>query len=477
MAQHITTGSGAPSAAPTRIGVHYIDTTNGAEYISVDTSSVNDWILRGSGSGGGSPHPATRSYVVDYSKDSNLANMRDHVLESQDGGANWNRIDEGHASTTGWTGRLTGNSPQFEASSDSAGSMMVVWGDQQLGGTAGRSNVAAFNRLKTAGSRWSSIANQEDHASNSGLSTKGTEVDNSFACLAHLGGTSYAVLVHESGTNNYLRKTTDGGDNWTNQVISGTLLTDLETAGYYVCEHGLWYAHGTLWAALQQSSGPIHIYKSTDGGATWTTFYSTPNACDWANSGSPTYGQGRGVVVCPTLGFYVIGTDSVTFKHTVYRFTDAVSAPTVVTLDGAQLGGFTAFSLASQNGHGYSIQDAGAGSEVFFTCGTLDGNISQTYVAYTTDGATFVEGTYSGGGGSPNNPYGLAGYDGFAWVDGEDAASAVAYTKNQNGGFAHSHGLLNLIGRLDGSSSGMADFLDPNELTDARSSMGIVDNA
>lgn len=43
MAQHIFTGAGAPATTPTALGQHYIDTTNGASYISVGTTSSSDW--------------------------------------------------------------------------------------------------------------------------------------------------------------------------------------------------------------------------------------------------------------------------------------------------------------------------------------------------------------------------------------------------------------------------------------------------
>lgn len=43
MATHIITGSGAPATTPTAVGQHYIDTTNGASYISVGTASSADW--------------------------------------------------------------------------------------------------------------------------------------------------------------------------------------------------------------------------------------------------------------------------------------------------------------------------------------------------------------------------------------------------------------------------------------------------
>jgi hypothetical protein len=44
MAQHIFSGSGAPSFAPTKIGQHYIDETNKRTYVSAGTASSADWI-------------------------------------------------------------------------------------------------------------------------------------------------------------------------------------------------------------------------------------------------------------------------------------------------------------------------------------------------------------------------------------------------------------------------------------------------
>lgn len=45
MALHIFTGAGAPSNEPTQIGHHYIDTLNKVSYISVGTSSTDDWVI------------------------------------------------------------------------------------------------------------------------------------------------------------------------------------------------------------------------------------------------------------------------------------------------------------------------------------------------------------------------------------------------------------------------------------------------
>ena len=43
MAQHIFTGSGAPASTPTKVGQHYIDTTNKITYVSAGTTSSADW--------------------------------------------------------------------------------------------------------------------------------------------------------------------------------------------------------------------------------------------------------------------------------------------------------------------------------------------------------------------------------------------------------------------------------------------------
>lgn len=44
MAQHIFTGTAAPTTAPTKVGQHFIDTVNKISYISTGTSSSADWV-------------------------------------------------------------------------------------------------------------------------------------------------------------------------------------------------------------------------------------------------------------------------------------------------------------------------------------------------------------------------------------------------------------------------------------------------
>jgi hypothetical protein len=43
MSQHIIIGTTAPSVIPTKLGQHYIDTANGAVYVSAGTSTTSDW--------------------------------------------------------------------------------------------------------------------------------------------------------------------------------------------------------------------------------------------------------------------------------------------------------------------------------------------------------------------------------------------------------------------------------------------------
>ena len=43
MSQHIIIGTTPPTVIPTKLGQHYIDTVNGAVYVSAGTSSTSDW--------------------------------------------------------------------------------------------------------------------------------------------------------------------------------------------------------------------------------------------------------------------------------------------------------------------------------------------------------------------------------------------------------------------------------------------------
>lgn len=53
----ISSGSGAPSSTPTRVGALYVDTAAGVAYIAKGTASSADWVSTSSGGGGSSDFP------------------------------------------------------------------------------------------------------------------------------------------------------------------------------------------------------------------------------------------------------------------------------------------------------------------------------------------------------------------------------------------------------------------------------------
>lgn len=80
--QHIYTGTIAPSAAPTAVGHHYVDTIAKETYISVGTSSAGDWKQVGSGSSAWGSITGTLSSQTDLqtalnAKSAKAANLSD----------------------------------------------------------------------------------------------------------------------------------------------------------------------------------------------------------------------------------------------------------------------------------------------------------------------------------------------------------------------------------------------------------------
>ncbi len=51
---HVLSGAGAPADAPPSIAAHYVNTTNGDQYLAKGTGSTADWVKQGSGGGGAS---------------------------------------------------------------------------------------------------------------------------------------------------------------------------------------------------------------------------------------------------------------------------------------------------------------------------------------------------------------------------------------------------------------------------------------
>ncbi|TWW33667.1 hypothetical protein [Pseudomonas aeruginosa] len=55
---HVLSGAGAPAAVPPSVGAHYVNTTNGDQYLAKGTASAADWVKLGSG--GGAPTEVLR---------------------------------------------------------------------------------------------------------------------------------------------------------------------------------------------------------------------------------------------------------------------------------------------------------------------------------------------------------------------------------------------------------------------------------
>ncbi|MEF2038837.1 hypothetical protein [Pseudomonas aeruginosa] len=49
---HVLSGAGAPAAAPPSVGAHYVNTTNGDQYLAKGTASAADWVKLGGGAAG-----------------------------------------------------------------------------------------------------------------------------------------------------------------------------------------------------------------------------------------------------------------------------------------------------------------------------------------------------------------------------------------------------------------------------------------
>lgn len=47
---HVLSGAGAPTAAPPSVAAHYVNTTNGDQYLAKGTASPADWVKLGGGS-------------------------------------------------------------------------------------------------------------------------------------------------------------------------------------------------------------------------------------------------------------------------------------------------------------------------------------------------------------------------------------------------------------------------------------------
>ena len=97
------------------------------------------------------------------------------------------------------------------------------------------------------------------------------------------GDTVYATT---SGSSPKIYRSADAGDNWT-QLTNG-----LPTSGKYRCEVAVSGTPGKLYVVYGDSNyGYGGVYRSTNGGNSWSLMSSTPNIMGWANNGSGSGGQ------------------------------------------------------------------------------------------------------------------------------------------------------------------------------------------
>lgn len=407
MPRHIITGTAAPVTTPDVVGQHFIDTVSGLEYISTGTSSSADWKVRGSGGGGSAVHPATKAYCTVLYPDDGILEGFGHFLASKDGGETFVRTGDSDNAAPGVTDALLPQSTstdKFQNVAQGAGKVFLIGAGRELsGGTAGNQFIRVTDDL---GVTWQALRHDVNTDANSGAAQAGSlPYDRQWANIAWDGSMTYGILCHDSdGTNKYMIKSTDGGASWVDTVISGALLTDIETLNYHPCNGGLWYFDGFWWAALQRAvlpAGPgntdVTIYKSADL-VTWSSFHTFNTGTDELHWGerfptNNTPAGGIGVTVSPTLGAFFWFSNQTNVDLEIWRQTGEASAPTKVMTSGLTLMNALAPSASVAAAaitpdvwaKGYCI-DPDDTTERLFVCAETDWN---QFLFWTEDGTTW----------------------------------------------------------------------------------------
>lgn len=436
-----------PSLAPPAIGLHWVNTSSGVEFFSTGTATVADWKERGAGGGGGggaSGHPATRDYAIVVYNDNDAPGALGHFIVSADGGYTWERTGEPDNAAPGAGDRLLGNADFFgitiksERQAFGVGPGFFMFSSDEYGGLPDRQYIRC---TMDQGATWENLAQGLDSDTNSGAAQGGTgSYRNQFMNVAWDGALHYQVMCHETGTNDYIIESLDGGANWARKVISGSWLTTVETINNYPVEGGMWYAFGAWWAATQfwdgAAAGTVEIHKSTDGGATWTSFHTFNLAVrqGWAqNVSTGSEGQGTGVVVDPALGVFFFIHNQTNLTAEVWRQVDAVTPPALV-LDSrpaidAAIGSTP--SLTTFEAYGKGRVEDGLTNRVFVQI-KASSNLGW-YQCYTEDGTTWEVNGYV----SINENYLVRGNSfndwdgyGFIWHVYNGAERGFYYTKD-----------------------------------------------
>lgn len=452
MAVHIIEFAGPPSAAPSARGQHWIDTLNGDEYFSVGTATVADWILRGSGSGGGG-WPATREYLsVTYNGDF-TANSQGYTLLSQDGGLNWNISGPPESAAPGAVDRLVPRTGfhRWENEAIGIGKLMFIGSSSEYP-FAGPPALNYIRVTNDKGATWQQIRATAITA------TSGHSIPNldagpysySFYAPAWDGALTYAVLTHDTGADDYIEASTDGGGTWAPVVITGTLLTDLETAGWHPCNRGFWYDSGQWWAATFDSNTltTINIHTSATLAGPWAihgTILLGIGITDWGWGGA--YGGavggipagGVGVVTAPTLGSFIFVENSFVGSTEIWRIAPGPGPLTQVVADSSVIVTGSPLYTGQVLSGGVTqcpwvkgvIDPGGAGEKVFCAMVNPDGaavnQYNQQFVVSTTDGTTWDANMHI----SIHEDYNISvkgaqgnwGWDGYGWIWGTDDGS------------------------------------------------------
>lgn len=254
--QHIFTGSGAPAQAPSSIGAHYIDETSGDQYLSRGTASTDDWVRVSTGLSVGDLLYTLRSPGADFlAVNGGPFNGDEYPLLAELLPAKaWQQL--GDPLPTWATPRLPGT--------DNEGAWL--WAID-----------SGLYRSLDDGVTWTQIATGW----------------NAYRDAEYAGGT---WIVAGPGV---VRRSTDGGDSWTEEFVGSTRTVSIATdgAGNWVAltPGGFSYNHeqgagdwsmasgdgsADIWGRVMFGNGVWvgvangTITRSTDDGETWSSVQS-----------------------------------------------------------------------------------------------------------------------------------------------------------------------------------------------------------
>lgn len=274
--QHIFKGAGAPTQPPSSVGAHYIDETNGDQYLSRGTARVDDWVrLPKPGEGGG-------------------LSVGDLLYTLRSPGADFLAVNGG--SFDGDEYPLLAELLPAVAW-QTLGDPLPAWGSPRLPGTDNAGTWiwaidAGLYRSSDDGATWELIASRWD-----------TYRDADYAegawVVAGVGGVYRSTDGGNTWNEEYVGSTltvavaTDGAGNWVAMTPSGCSYNHDNGAGDWLLASGgvgadkwgrVMFGNG-VWVAVANGT----ITRSTDAGETWSSVQ------DYAGSSRALATDGNGV--------------------------------------------------------------------------------------------------------------------------------------------------------------------------------------